>query len=80
MNAIEYRLQKNRKNVRWKGTKCNLQDTIAQYEAQEKQITIITKTNKTTQQVKQLWERKGIVFPDSINNRRRDVSNEFGDP
>ncbi len=47
------------------GPNQNLQDIIAQHDTQEQQIDINLKADKTNKQVKQLWAKKGVVFPGS---------------
>ena len=47
------------------GSKKKLQEIIVQHDTQEQQIAVNSKTNKTNQQVRQLWEKKGVVFPGS---------------
>ena len=43
----------------------NLQEIIAQHDSREEQTDINLKANKTNKQVKQLWAKKGVVFPGS---------------
>ncbi len=45
------------------GPNQTLQDIIAQHDTQEQQIDINLKADKTNKQVKQLWAKKGVVFP-----------------
>ena len=47
------------------GPNQNLQDIIAQHDTQEQQIDINLKADKTNKLVKQLWAKKGVVFPGS---------------
>ena len=43
----------------------NLQEIITQHDSREEQTDINLKANKTNKQVKELWAKKGVVFPGS---------------